>query len=327
VTALDADVARYAQDPEPYLSMCRDGPPDWLDELELRPAPPHHRMGTRALDLADWFAVDGLRRSELLLRQRLLDERPADVFAVLPSAEDACAEALELVAAWTAERRLVPEVEPDADAHPLAIAATLVQEDLCLMVRRDGRWHLDAAVLCFPSAWVLGEKVGHTVADVHAPVDHYASDLEGRVDVFFDRFRVDRPVWRRNLSLKTTPALYLPYSKSEPLAAPAAVLDDGSPYWLRSERQTLRKLPRTGAILFGIRVQLAPASVLLQRPDTAGELLAMIESWDPPMRAFKAAGTMRELAMWLRRVAGSAPSPAPRRATGAAAGRPPAGSR
>ena len=97
----------------------------------------------------------------------------------------------------------------------------MVQEDLCLMVRRDGAWHLDGAVLCFPSMWVLAEKLGHTVGDVHRPVDHYDTDLEARVDVFFDRLRVDRPVWRRNLSLKTTPALFLPTSKQAPRQRPA----------------------------------------------------------------------------------------------------------
>ncbi len=175
----------------------------------------------------------------------------------------------------------------------------MVQEDLCLMVQRDGAWYLDGAVLCFPSMWVLAEKLGHTVGDVHRPVDHYDTDLEPRVDVFFDRLRVDRPVWRRNLSLKTTPALFLPISKQGRQSALDAVGADGSPYWLRSERQTLRKLPRTGAILFGIRVQLAPIGVLRHRPDRAADLLAMIDSWDAPMRDFKAADTMDALRRWL----------------------------
>ncbi len=300
MSVLDAHVARYVQDVGPYLAQHVDGPPAWLDELELRPAPPHHRMGTRALDLADWFVGDELSASELALRRRLLDEQTADVFAVLPTAEAAAVETHELIESWTQARGWPTPVETSPADHPLAAAGLMVQDDLCLMVRRDGAWHLDGAVLCFPSAWVLGEKLGHTVADVHAPVDHYDTDLQARVDVFFDRLRVDRPVWRRNVSLKTTHALYLPYSKQQPVSSPAEVRSDGSPYWLRSERQTLRKLPRTGAILFAIRVQLAPASVLRHRPDTAAEILAMIESWDAPMRDFKAADTMDGLARWLR---------------------------
>jgi len=300
-SARDDLVARYTPDPEPYLAAARSGPPAWLDELELRPAPPHHRMGTRALDLDQWFLPDELRASELALRRRLLTERPHDVFAVLPSAEAACEETLELVRTWVAARDLAPPLVADG-MHPLAAAGVMVQEDLCLMVPRNGGWHLDAAVLCFPSAWVLAEKVGRTIAHVHAPVDHYATDLEGRVDVFFDRFRVDRPVWRRNVSLKTTHAPFLPYSKLDPVTAPLEVLADGSPYWIRSERQTLRKLPRTGAVLFGIRVQLAPAGVLRHRPDVAAQLVALIESWDLPMRDFKAAPSLQGFVAWLRAI-------------------------
>jgi hypothetical protein len=298
VTGLDAHLAPYAQDAAPYRAAGSDRPPDWIDELELRPAPPHHRMGTRALDLADWFVVDEHRPAELALRHRLLAERPDEVFAALPSADRASEETAELIGSWATARGLVGISAPPS-AHPLAVAGLTVQEDLCLMIRRDGAWHLDAAVLCFPSMWVLAEKIGHTVADVHQPVDHYDTDLEARVDVFFDRLRTDRPVWRRNVSLKTTPALFLPTSKQAPHVAPPEVGPDGSPFWLRSERQTLRKLPRTGAILFGIRVQLAPVSVLRHRPDRAAELLAMIDSWDAPMRDFKSADTLAPLRTWL----------------------------
>jgi hypothetical protein len=302
VTGLDAGLAPYLQDAAPYRAACGDGPPAWLDELELRPAPPHHRMGTRALDLAEWFVVDEHRDAELALRRRLLVERTAEVFAALPSASIASEEVAELIAGWAAARGLVG-LDAPAPAHPLAVAGLTVQEDLCLMVRRAGAWHLDAAMLCFPSMWVLAEKLGHTVADVHRPVDHYDTDLEARVDVFFDRLRTDRPVWRRNVSLKTTPALFLPTSKQNPQVAPPAVGPDGAPYWLRSERQTLRKLPRTGAILFGIRVQLAPVSVLRDRPDRAADLLAMVDSWDAPMRDFKSADSLAPLRAWLATVA------------------------
>jgi hypothetical protein len=121
------------------------------------------------------------------------------------------------------------------------------------------------------------------MAAVHAPVPHYADELGDRVDRFFDRLTVDRPVWRRNLFVKATNALFLPATVAE-AGGPAAPVpvpgEDGSPYWLRSERQTLRKLPRTGAILFTIRTQLAPLAVLRWRPDRARDLLAALRSRD-----------------------------------------------
>jgi Haem-dependent oxidative N-demethylase, alpha subunit-like len=101
---------------------------------------------------------------------------------------------------------------------------------------------------------------------------------------------------------EATPALFLPTSKQAPQVAPLEIGADGSPYWLRSERQTLRKLPRTGAILFGIRVQLAPVAVLRHRPDRAADLLTMIDSWDGAMRDFKSADSLGPLRAWLATV-------------------------
>jgi hypothetical protein len=268
-------VARYVQPAEPYLAMAAGGPPAWLDELDLRPAPPRHRMGTRALDPDDWLVSDQARWVELALRHRLLAERRADVLAVGPTAVAAAEETYELVHAWLAERQRLPGPGGGAaDAEPLAAAGRLVQEDLCLLVHRDGDWHLDAAVLCFPSVWRLGDKLGSPLAAVHGPVPGYAEELATRVDRFLDRLDPARPVWRRNLSVKGTHALHLPVNPFPPPPDPSTVLSDGDAWWLRSERQTLRKLPRSGAILFTIRVQLAPVSVLAHRPDRARELAA-----------------------------------------------------
>lgn len=48
---------------------------------------------------------------------------------------------------------------------------------------------------------------------------------------------------------------------------------------LRVERQTLRRLPRTGAIVFTIRVYLTPLEELVKEPDVPGRLASAIRSW------------------------------------------------
>ena len=288
--APDADIYRHA------------GAPAWLDELDLRPGPPFVRMGTHALDLDRWLMADEAREMELALRARLIDERGTEVFDVRPGSDDAGAEVLELVTGWSRARGFG---DPPPAAHPLEAAARHVQEDLCLMVQRDGDWHLDAGALCFPTFWSLQEKLGRPTGAVHAPVAHYADELSPRVDRFFDRLRAETPVWRRNLSVKPYPLLFLPTSRAIQPVGDLDVADDGSPMWIRSERQTLRRLPRTGAILFTIRVQLAPASVLLDRPDRAGDLAAMYRSWDQAMLDYKIGGNdlVPSFVPWLEQIA------------------------
>jgi dimethylamine monooxygenase subunit A len=300
-------IVRYEQPIEPYR-IHADPAPQWLDELELKPAPPHHRMGIHAMDMDDWFVIDGLRELELALRDRLLSECRDEVFAALPAAEPAAEETYRLVRDWLSARDLLHDAVGHADDHPLAAAGRLVQDDLCLMIRHEDGWRLDGAVVCFPSVWRLSEKLGHSAAHIHQPVDHYADELAAKVDRFFDRLEVRKPVWRRNLSLKPTHALYLPVSKRAAQAVKVDIAEDGAPYWMRSERQTLRKLPGTGAILFTIRTQLAPVSVLRERPDRAQDLVAMYRSWDDRMAQFKMADSdiSANLMPWLERVAASA---------------------
>jgi len=300
-TTLD-ELFAYAPDAEVYR---RSGAPEWLDELDLRPAPPYVRMGTHSLDLDRWLIADDARTMELALRGRLIDERGPEVFDARPGSEEASEEVLELVVDWSRARGLG---DPPTAAHPLEAAARHVQEDLCLMVHRDGDWHLDAGALCFPTFWSLQEKLGRPTAVVHGPVAHYADELAPRVDRFFDRLRAETPVWRRNLSIKPYPLLFLPTSRALQPVGDLDVADDGSPMWIRSERQTLRRLPRSGAILFTIRIQLAPASVLLVRPDRARDLAVMYRSWDQAMLGYKIGGNdlVPSFVPWLERISGAA---------------------
>jgi hypothetical protein len=267
-----AVIGAYAPDPDRYRpATC----PSWVDELDLSIGRAHVRMGVHAVDGEDWLRPDGLAVTELPLRRRLLSEQPDSVFACRDSARSAAEEAASCVFDWLSQRGITPA---DGVEDPLARAAMSAQEDLCLMVRREGGWHLDGACLCFPSMWSLTEKMGLPAASVHAPVDHYADELAARVDTFFDRLRPESLAWRRNLSLWPCCLLWVPTpTVDDALWDPPA--PPGSPrLWLRSERQTLRRLPVSGAILFTIKVQMAPLSVLAGRPDRAAALAAWLRS-------------------------------------------------
>jgi hypothetical protein len=253
--------------------------PDWLDELVLEPGPPWLSMGTHALELARWLLPEDDRDEQMREKLRLVDERHHDVFAALASTDAASIELLEVVVAWLASHAPGLPREPDPSLHPLDAAGRLVQEDLCVLIKRDGAWHLDAASLCFPSYWRLADKLGKPIADVHAPVAHYADELQARVDRFLDRLRSDRPVWRRNWSVHDDPALFLPGDHEPPA--------DRGHLYLRSEYQTLRRLPRTDAIVFTIRTQQVPLDVVATRPDLCARLAAAVRAWSSELASYK----------------------------------------
>src|SRR5581483_7705138 len=171
-----ADIGSYAPDPERYRPTSW---PSWVDELDLSVGEAHVRMALHGLRGEDWLCRDELAATELALRARLLQEQRHRVFACLDTARGAADEAASLVFDWLATRGVAPL---RGELDPLAGAAMSLQDDLCVMVRRDGGWHLDAAALCFPSMWSLVEKLGLPTVAVHAPVAHYRDELAARVD-------------------------------------------------------------------------------------------------------------------------------------------------
>jgi hypothetical protein len=258
-----------------------DEPPSWLDELDLRAeGPPWLVMGLRRGDDDAWLAPDGLRVVELAEKERLLAERWDEVVHTGPGTEAAGAEVHDLVATWLAD-------------HGLVAAARLVQEDLCLMVPRVGadgevRHHLDAAVLCFPSHWRLADKAGGSAAAIHGPVPTYADDLAARVDRYLARLRPGVVGVRRNWSIHDSPALHAPEPPVAPPSLPAEEVGDR--LWLRSERQTLRALPGSGAVLFTIRVQQCRFRALAGRPDVAAALARRLSAQPAALVAMNGLG-------------------------------------
>ncbi|KAJ0420509.1 hypothetical protein BJY00DRAFT_312931 [Aspergillus carlsbadensis] len=55
----------------------------------------------------------------------------------------------------------------------------------------------------------------------------------------------------------------------------------------RSERQTLRRLPRPGAILFTIRTYFEPMTTIAREPHVPGRLAEAIRNWDAVVSAYK----------------------------------------
>jgi hypothetical protein len=240
-------------------------------------------MGTRAIGDGHGFLPDGDEARDLALKARLLAERHDEVFAALdtPQVYDGSRATLELVENASGK-------QADRTLHPLDAAGRLVQEDLCLLVLRDDDAYLDAASLCFPSYWRLSEKLGRPIDAVHGPVPGYDVELAGRVGAFIQRLKPGRPVWRRNWSIHDDPAYFLP--------TPHRGTGAGDDLYLRSERQTLRRLPGTDAVLFTIRTQQVPLSAVIEHSDLAARMAAVIEGWPPEIVHYKGGhGALRAL--------------------------------
>ena len=106
---------------------------------------------------------------------------------------------------------------------------------------------LTGATLCFPAGWMLAEKLGRPLMRIHKPVAAYDEGLARRVQRLFDCVRVGQPLWRFNALRYADPMLFQPRHEGVPKYGTGQ-----EQRFTRSERQTILRLPRTGAVVFGI---------------------------------------------------------------------------
>jgi hypothetical protein len=108
---------------------------------------------------------------------------------------------------------------------------------------------LVAGCVCSPSHWRFTDKLGQPVAAIHGGVAHYSDDLASKVDGFLERLRPGTLVARRNWTVHETSERFEPDTPSRQGVPPEL-------QWLRTERQTLQRLKRSGAVQFTIRTDM-----------------------------------------------------------------------
>lgn len=263
------------------------------------PASAKPQMGLRPISAGEWLTRSRDHDAYMAAKLRRMDARPGVVCKTLPESEAAQIEVLRLVRTHLGQQ---PFGECAA-APPLAAAARLVEEDLCVMQPRSGRYALTAASVASPSYWRLEDKLGKELLDIHDPVAGLRAGIGERMRHFFRELAPGRIYLRGNWFVHASGE---PFGTPEQLAprrhapSPRAV----ERLFLRCERQTVRRLPRTGAILFTIRVFLNPLADLAAQPKLAADILEAFAQ--PGVLDYKTravANRRTELLAWLREVA------------------------
>ncbi len=230
----------------------------------------------------DWLRRDDAFADQMAYRDELSATRLPDIFTMRPQAEAPAAELLRLLLAalpldpgYRTEPGQI--VRPDGvavslDQPPLLAAGRLVQEDLLILTRdaaEPAAPHiLTGAFLAFPASWTLAQKIGRPLGDIHIPVARYDAAMAARVEKVLRLLQPGQTVWRANYLRYNDPDLHQPRVEGD-----HRPFDPSGPCWVRVERQTLTRLPETGAIVFTIHTYLAPWATL--SADEAAGLLAL----------------------------------------------------
>ncbi|CAG8153220.1 unnamed protein product [Penicillium olsonii] len=249
-------------------------------------------MDIRRLDVHNWLTLDKNYMDEHRVRTQLLEEKRGKVIQCLPESLESCQEALEEVSDFLCERfstaftmsthnnqkiienRMTGDKFAVSGRNPkeglteaLEAAVRLTMEDLSiLMMNEEGEYYLAASASLFPTGWTVNQRIGWTISQLHGPVPLWHQQVANSVSKFLARLTPDSPMERSNYFVEVkspgeslTDILYRPNALCEKeLSNP----ESPSQILIRRERQTFRRLPRTGALVFGVKTYLTPLDEL-----------------------------------------------------------------
>lgn len=261
------------------------------------------QIGLKPLDPAEWMDVDETLATQLAEKRRVFAAHPTKTFIARPGTETSQAELRDLLADHlphrfpTIYRRAgnAITIMPTGDTitldatPPLLTAAHLVAEDLVILRKHHDGWRLVAAALAFPSSWQLADKFDRPMHEIHAPVPGFGPGTRPAmlIERMFDNMRPETPMIRWNWSLYGDDRLYHPDS-ADPETRRFG--PDMANIFLRVERQTLRRLPVSGDIVFTIRIHIDPLAALEAQPDAgtiASALADQLMALDPAQLDYK----------------------------------------
>ena len=250
-------------------------------------------LGLQSCTLSDWLAIDADLPQFHAHKLEQFETHKHEVFAALPESEPAQAEFGQVLLAdllrthgerYHCDNKFLRArnsgLKWSLTELSLDACSLWIQEDICLMQQFGGEHILTAASLCSPTNWRLNEKIGHNLNVIHDPVPGYGTKLQERVNRMLSQMSDNKLILRYNWSLQ---------QGSELCWRPDLhAIDPADQLFWRVERQTLRRLPQTGAIVFGIRIYLESLAQLETRaPGSRNSIRKLIANLDSQQRAYK----------------------------------------
>ncbi|KIX03367.1 uncharacterized protein Z518_06919 [Rhinocladiella mackenziei CBS 650.93] len=270
-------------------------------------------MGLRQVKFDDWIELDNHYPRYHSDKSRRILERGSKCCKTAPEAYPAALELLEELREYLADRypTLYQRTETglknlwsgeDIDTtsrplpeDPMQTCARLVQDDLAIMIERlDGQYYLLAGAILLPGFWRLEDKFGMPLSEIHTSGDvpQFREKLEKGMMNFFRRLKPEELVARNNYFLQVDDDLAWSYSigpeDSDGISWNTAEKNRAiEHHYFRSERQTLRRLPRSGGVVFTIRTYFHPITEIAEEDYVPGRLASAVRSWGDDVSRYK----------------------------------------
>jgi len=260
------------------------------------------KVGLEPIEEEDWLEIDNLFDSEIELKKKLYESNYKEIHQELDLSLNSQHELLEMLKTHLNQYHPSHEITATESSAPLKNASLMVQEDLVLMLPAEEKYFLGAASLCAPSNWSLKEKFNGSLIELHKDVPSYEKKIGNRVNNLFDKLPNDRIFQRFNWSIYEEATLFQPIRNKSHVERSKTITDKnaGDRLFIRVERQTIRRLPKTKAIAFTIRVHVDPLSSIKEDLSLVKDLKKAIKNLSEGMKRYKSLGPIETaLVGWL----------------------------
>ncbi len=288
-----------------------------------RNAAAEFQIGIRPMNGDRWLDVSDHAGYMPRKRARLADDLQR-YYRSLPQSREAQAELLEIVTAhllaehptlFSLRGRTLhchidqTQHELDGSDEPLLILSRFIVEDFVILQEDGGRMGVTAASNPYTSSGRVVSSVGSDIPWAHVPVPGLNDTLGPRIDRILANVRPGVPAERFNWVVTAIGALLFPpeaHAANNAAADEAAqvLADDpalcGEMLWIRTERQTLLRLPRTSAVAFSIHTYSDPLSSIAKDAGSLTGMAAALRSYTAERLRYSAMTGLREpLLAWI----------------------------
>lgn len=270
-------------------------------------------MGLRNVNWDDWIELDNHFPRFHADKSRRIRERGSKCCKTAPEAYPAAVELLEELRTYLPDRypTLYQRTEKgiknlwsgeDLDTtsdplpeDPMQTCGRLVQDDLAIMIERpDSQYYLLAGAILLAGFWRLEDKFGMPLSEIHTSGDvpQFREKLEKGMMNFFRRLKPEELVSRNNYFLQVDDDLAWSNSigseDSDGISWNTAEKNRAiEHHFFRSERQTLRRLPKSGGVVFTIRTYFHPVTEIANEDYVPGRLASAVRSWGDDVSRYK----------------------------------------
>lgn len=282
-----------------------------IDKAKARPYRPfrwkyHQHMSLKKLEPDWWIELESTYRERITQRKQLYADHGKAIIDALPGSEQACKELMEMVIQFLCARypnqfqvnwrsglfrnHILGTWSNTRTVDALEFLLDHVPEDF-LLTQQDaqtGLYVLRAAVSCSAIGWRLQEKMGRPLHEIHEPVPDYKEKMQFSMDRYFSKMPCDKPIQRGSWSLEIGQPLYShpghPHFNLRESQLPELRVED---IYLRVDWQTLRRLPKSRAIVFNFKALFTPATDFREEPYIPKLLAKILREGRKPLLEYK----------------------------------------